>query len=114
MILEGINSMSFACSETFRPVYCSCGPDERSCIRTGLTLFSCAEEPCAFLHVAIRVDRRRIFYAEVLREMVRWYDLMPEHSPVLPVPEVARLPFYSSWNQYQKDVSRIELEEELP
>ena len=114
MNLEGINSMSFACSETFRPVYCSCGPDERSSIRTGLTLFSCAEEPCAFLHVAIRVDRRRIFYAEVLREMVRWYELMPEHSPALPVPEVARLPFYSSWYQYQKDVSQKELEEELP
>lgn len=111
---EGINSMSFAFSEAFRPVFCSSGPFEGVRIRTVLTLFSVPEEPCGSLRFSIRVDRRRMFYAEVLRDISDWYASMPENQPAMPVPEIARLPFYSTWYQYQKDVTQESLEAELP
>jgi len=111
---EGVNSMSFALSETFRPVFSSSGPFDGDIIRTELTMFSVPEEPCAELHFSLRVDRRGKFYAEILREISDWFSSMPENGAAMSVPEIARLPFYSTWYQYQKNVTQKKLAAELP
>lgn len=110
--LEGINSMSFAFSDAFRPVFCSSGATEENRIETGFTLFSVPEEACGTIRFAVRIDRRRKFFGDLLREIADWYSAMPGNRPALPVPEAARLPFYSTWYQFQKAVSQAELEQE--
>lgn len=110
--LEGINTVSFALSDAFRPVFCSSGATEQSWIETGFTLFSVPETACGLVRFSIRIDRRRKFFADLLREIADWYSAMPENRPALPVPEAARLPFYSTWYQFQKAVSQAELAKE--
>jgi len=112
MNLEGINRMTFALSDAVRDSFFSAGPKEGRFIETVLELYSVAEAPAAMLEFSVRIDRRPLFYADVLRAVSDWYAAMPEYAP-LPVPESARMPLYSSWYQYQKDVSAAKLEREL-
>ena len=112
MNLEGINRMTFAFSDAVRDSFFSAGPKEGRFIETQLELFTVGEAPATTATFSLRIDRRPLFYADVLRGVSDWYAAMPEYTP-LPVPESARMPLYSSWYQYQKDVSAAKLEREL-
>lgn len=115
MNLEGTNALTVAFSDAERYVLCSSGPTEENRIRTEFFLFSePLEKPVGSVRFSIRIDRRKLFYAESLKEVADWYFSMPEYHGFLPVPERARLPFYSTWYECQKDVSQKKLEETLP
>jgi alpha-galactosidase len=114
MNLEGINCVTFALSDALRDTFCSTGPKEEKniAITTEFELFTVEEAPLTETEFSIRIDRRPLFYADVLRQVSDWYAAMPRYTPS-PVPQVARLPLYSSWYQFQKDVSAEKLEREL-
>ncbi|MBO5308535.1 MAG: alpha-galactosidase [Lentisphaeria bacterium] len=111
--LAGINTVCIACSETFLPVTMASGPRENGQIHTEIKLF---REPCGkerTFHVSFRIDRRRIFYADVLQDVTAWQEKQPGCPSAMYAPANCRLPVYSTWYQCQKGVSQQFLEEEL-
>ena len=112
MNLEGTNRMTFALSDVVRDSYFSAGPRDQRFITTEIDLYTVAEAPRRVVEFSLRLDRRRLFYADVLRQVSDWYAAMPDYVPT-PVPDAARLPLYSTWYQYQKDVSAVKVEREL-
>ncbi len=112
--LEGVNRMTFALSEATRDVFFSTGQHEArgGLFITEIELYATPGDPCLRADFTLRIDRRPLFYADALRQVADWYAAMPEYRPA-PVPPEVRLPFYSTWYQFQKDVSASRLEREL-
>ena len=52
----------------------------------------------------IRFDTRRHPYYDVLADIAAWWATMPEYRPA-PVPEVARLPMYSTWYTFHLNIT---------
>lgn len=61
--------------------------------------------------MVVRADYRRIPMHQAMADVTKWWDsILP--GKALPVPEVARLPMYSSWYSYHQDIHADELEAE--
>lgn len=60
--------------------------------------------------IAVRADLRRIPVHEALDGVRAWWDSML--PPAMEVPQIARLPLYSSWYCYHQNIHADELEEE--
>lgn len=108
--LEGKNRMTCALSDVQSAVRIHTGPSEQSEIINEITVPP-PENRTGIWTFALRVDCRAIHFSEALSEVAGWYA---QSLPPAPVPEAARLPFYSSWYQFQRDVSAGKLEQELP
>ena len=111
--LRGENQFCFALSDARRECRIATGLHENGRAIAELTLFSTPEPPLRRVSFSLRIDRRPLPLARLLAAVSNWYAAMPEYTPA-PVPEAAEEPFYSTWYQYQKDVSQEELERELP
>ena len=112
MNLEGENRITYAVSDALGTVFTRTGPHESGGVINEIRLFSDPLPPVAELRFAIRIDRRPVHYSEALREVSAWYAANPAYAPA-PVPEQARLPLYSTWYQFQRDVYAEKLEKEL-
>jgi len=110
--LEGENRLTFAFSDAMRQILTSTGPTEAKGVIVETTLFSVPEAPANSVAFSLRIDRRPIHFSDALRGVSDWYAAMPEYAPA-EVPELAREPLYSTWYQYQRDVSAAKLEREL-
>lgn len=108
--LEGENRLAYACSEASETVLTHTGPTEESVIINTLALFQDSCLPVSRRAFSIRIDRRAIHYSEVLSGISQWYE---ELYPPLPVPKEARFPLYSTWYQFQREVTAEYLEREL-
>lgn len=113
MNLAGENRLAYAVSECLREVRIQTGGKENGQIFCEVTLFAMPEAPRRHARVELRIDRRPVFYAQALREIGEWYAEMPAYTPA-PVPAPAEEPLYSTWYQFQKDVTAAQLERELP
>lgn len=61
--------------------------------------------------MTVRADYRKIPMHRAMADVCKWWDeLLPGEA--LPVPEIARLPMYSSWYSYHQAISAEELEAE--
>ncbi|HSG48604.1 MAG TPA: glycoside hydrolase family 36 protein, partial [Longimicrobiales bacterium] len=56
------------------------------------------------LEVELRFDTRPVPYHRALRDVARWWEGHPGYTPA-PVPDVGRMPMYSSWYSYHQNVS---------
>ena len=112
MNLEGENRITYAVSDALGTVFTRTGPHESGGVIDEIRLFSDPLPPVAELRFAIRIDRRPVHYSDALRGVTAWYAENPAYAPA-PVPEQARLPLYSTWYQFQRDVYAEKLEKEL-
>ena len=108
--LAGENRLSYALSDARSPVKLHTGPTEQAELLNTFSLTP-PEGGGREWNFSLRIDRRALHFSEALADIARWYE---EAYPPAPVPEAARLPFYSTWYQFQRDVSAAELERELP
>ena len=110
--IDGNNRMLFAVSEAKRPVRIKAGVCEESCeIACSVELFTVPEAPISAYETILRLDARKIFYADAIREAFDWFTSFPEYVPA-PVPEAAYEAIYSSWYSYHQDVFAKPLEAE--
>ncbi len=110
--IDGNNRMLFAVSEAKRPVRIMAGVCEESCeIACSVELFSVPEAPISTYATILRLDSRKIFYADAIREAFDWYTRFPDYRPA-PVPAAAYEAIYSSWYSYHQDVFAKPLEAE--
>ena len=106
----GQNRLAFACSECCRAVLATCGVSGEY-IECELFFNTTASDPAVEFSFEVKIDRRKLAYDCVLADLAEWQTR--QYAPA-PVPESAFLPVYSTWYQFQKEVSQAELEKELP
>ncbi len=101
---DGTNRLTFACSDAMTPTKLMAGIVEES------AEFTCSVGLLHELHpqidrysATIRIDTRPINYAESLGEVSDWWASLPGYAPA-PVPDVARLPMYSTWYSFHQNI----------
>ncbi len=112
--VEGMNTLSFALSETVRTVAICCGADivGGDCvISSSIKLFKEPEEPLSSYRLLLRFDRREISFADAVSSIVDWHAGIPGLAP-MKAPAAAFEPFYSSWYSYFGNPDSKAMEEE--
>lgn len=101
---EGLCTAAAAWSDAMRITEFSGGIHESDCsLRFTLKLFSRKEAPLRHYCGILRLDLRKQFFADTVREISSWYASFPEYGNS-PVPESAFDPLYSTWYSYHHDV----------
>jgi alpha-galactosidase len=108
--LGGRNRLTLALSDALNTVSVKVGVEEETA-EMGY-LVSIFEEPTAPLtgyEAMLRLDTRDIPYHEAISDVGRWWAGLPGYEPA-PVPEIARLPMYSTWYSFHQglDPGRVE------
>ena len=110
--LEGENRVLLAVSDAMRQVGIRCGVNEKTNeVEFKTDLFSVPEAPISSCKLTLRLDSRKIFYADAIRAAMEWYCTFPEYKPV-PAPDAAFDPLYSTWYSYHQDVFAAPIESE--
>jgi alpha-galactosidase len=81
-------------------------------MRCSITFFNEPSLPASEYEATIRLDKRPLPFQECIRQVGVWWEQLPAGRPPLPVPEHARLPVYSTWYAYHKDLTDHQLERE--
>ncbi len=108
---DGVNSAAVALSEVGRRLKITAGVRGDGMLRCRIDFFSRPEAPSEHYRFTMRIDRRKLPFHQVLREMAEWYEAQPEFRPPT-TPEAAWEPVFSSWYAYQQDICDHELEAE--
>lgn len=85
--------------------------EEDAFIYMDVTLFEKKTPPAKRYEVTLRFDTRPVGYETAIGDSVRWWASMEEHTPA-PVPETARVPFYSTWYSYHQSITADAIVEE--
>lgn len=110
--LEGENRVLLAVSDAMRQVGIRCGVNEKTNeVEFKIDLFSVPEAPIKSCSLTLRLDTRKIFYADAIRSAMEWYCSFPEYTPAA-VPDAAFDPLYSTWYSYHQDVFAAPIESE--
>lgn len=88
--------------------------EEAACWLCEARLFDSPCEPVCFYEAFLRIDLRCIPYEHALRDVSAWWASMPAFAPRA-VPEVCRLPAYSTWYGYHQapDAAALEAQAHL-
>ena len=99
------NRVLFAVSDAMRKINLMGGVCEKTNeITFKAELFSVPEAPLSSCKVTLRLDTRKMFYADSIRAAMEWFCTFPEYAPV-PPPKAAFEPIYSTWYSYHQNVS---------
>ncbi|MDY8134180.1 glycoside hydrolase family 36 protein [Aquimarina sp. 2201CG5-10] len=100
-----INRQTFAVSEALSTVTSSTAVrEENGMIYNEIKLFTEKHKEVTQYSFQLRLDTRSINYATALKEVNSWWESFEIYKPAL-VPEVAKLPVYSTWYSYHQNVS---------
>ncbi|MFX3632321.1 MAG: glycoside hydrolase family 36 protein [Candidatus Pristimantibacillus sp.] len=107
--LAGQNRMTVALSDAMHPIRMRAGIHEETAQFTvWLELFNEACPPITHYEAVIRIDTRDRFYGDCLREVGEWWSSLPGYEPAT-VPEMARLPMYSTWYSFHQQLVHMEV-----
>ncbi len=97
---NGENKLTFACSDAVTPITVRMGVNEEtSSLECKAELFGLHGALAKTYTLELRIDTRPKPLYETLDECRKWYE---SFYPPMPVPNVGRLPFYSSWYSFHK------------
>lgn len=106
------NRLTIASSEAIRKVEARMGFREEGALLHGvLRFFVEPDAPLAHYKVTIMLDNRDIFWADAVREGVKWIESQNDFK-VCRVPDAAFDPLYSSWYQFHQQITDKEIEAE--
>ena len=106
---DDVNRINFSVSEALNTVVLTTSvKEEDGMIYNEIKFFSERHKKLKTYEVQIRMDTRAVPYSETLADVAEWWASFELYKPSL-VPEVARLPVYSSWYSYHQNVSPEEL-----
>jgi alpha-galactosidase len=107
------NVQTFGVSDALDTLQVGAGVrEEDGFIYNEVKFFSEPHAPLAAYTALLRIDRRRVSYAEALGDLSRWWASLPGYTPAA-VPPDARLPMYSTWYNYHQKLDAKELLAEL-
>jgi len=97
---NGENKLTFACSDAVSPITVRMGVNEEtSSLDCKAELFGLHGALAKTYTLELRIDTRPKPLYETLDDCRKWYE---QFYPPMPVPNVGRLPFYSSWYSFHK------------
>ncbi len=97
---NGENKLTFACSDAVSPITVRMGVNEEtSSLDCKAELFGLHGAIAKTYSLELRIDTRPKPLYETLDDCRKWYE---QFYPPMPVPNVGRLPFYSSWYSFHK------------
>lgn len=97
---NGENKLTFACSDAVSPITVRMGVNEEtSSLDCKAELFGLHGALAKTYSLELRIDTRPKPLYETLDDCRKWYE---QFYPPMPVPNVGRLPFYSSWYSFHK------------
>jgi len=101
---DGTNQLTVACSDPMNPLMLRFGVQEESAeVRCRVHLFERVHPPITRYELQLLVDTRPVFYAAALDHVQSWWATRPGCQP-RSVPEVARLPMYSTWYSFHQNI----------
>lgn len=110
--LAGNNRLTFACSDVLNHI------ETTASIHEGNATFACHfhffAQPTAPLRqykATLRIDLRELPYYRALNDVQSWWASLPGITPS-PVPDVARLPMYSTWYSFHQQLTDVEVEQQ--
>lgn len=99
------NRSTFAVSDALNTVVTSTSVrEEDGLIYNKITFFSEVHKELTNYEVQLRLDTRPLHFATSLQEVADWWASFDSYQPLY-VPEVAKLPVYSTWYSYHQNVS---------
>lgn len=109
---EGLNTYTFAVDEVKKVTSVQFGVNDgrdavTGKISMGLQQFAGTDSHC----LRVRADLRRLPFHQVIGDVCAWWERVLELTP-MPVPAVGRMPMYSSWYNFHKDIRADVLEAE--
>lgn len=106
------NRTTFAVSDPENTIVSSTSVrEEDGLLYNEVTLFSEVHKKLKTYEVQLRMDSRSVLYSESLDDVATWWASFDEYEPLF-VPDVARLPVYSTWYSYHQNVSADSIIEE--
>ena len=107
------NRITIAVSDALNTVQLRAGiREEDGTVRGRIELFSEPQPATRKAEIDIRLDRRQIPLREALADVSEWWAGLPGYEPA-PVPELARLPMYSTWYSYHQSLVADDLLREV-
>lgn len=104
-----INKVTFALSDAMNTIALRAGVQEESAnIEFYTEFFIEASPPIDEYIVDVRIDRRSIRYEEAINDVAQWWATQPGYEPAA-VPEIAKMPMYSTWYSFHQNVDPNEL-----
>jgi alpha-galactosidase len=85
--------------------------EEDAFIYMDVSLFEKKSPPTTRYELTLRFDTRPVMYETAIRDSVRWWASMEDHTPAR-VPDAARLPLYSTWYSYHQNITADGIVEE--
>ncbi|MEL6674349.1 MAG: glycoside hydrolase family 36 protein [Bacteroidota bacterium] len=96
------NGITFACSDATNLIEMNALlREEDNHLYCHLSFFQERHPAIAEYEAFIRVDTRPVLYSEALQSVSRWWESFPHLKPAA-VPELARLPLYSTWYNFHQ------------
>ncbi|WP_298474564.1 glycoside hydrolase family 36 protein [uncultured Maribacter sp.] len=98
------NVLTFACSNAINKLELNARiREEDNNFYCHITFFIEQNYPIKYFNTKIRLDYRKIHFSESLKDVSRWWEefeaLKPTH-----VPDIAKMPLYSTWYQFHQDL----------
>lgn len=107
--VTGENRLTFACSDALNDIEVEALLVEESAeLRCLLGFFTRPHPPLDRYVAVVRLDRRALPFHAALDEVGAWWSAMPAYRPSA-VPDVARLPVYSTWYSFHQRMTEDEL-----
>jgi len=102
----------FAFSDALNPVVMCAGiHEETGNLLCAVELFTEPGPPIASYEAVMRLDTRPVPYYQALRDVSDWWAAQPGYTPSK-VPEIARLPLYSTWYSFHQQLVPAEVEKQ--
>ncbi|WP_271769742.1 glycoside hydrolase family 36 protein [Aquimarina algiphila] len=106
------NLHTFACSDAIHTLSLGAGlREEDGWIYCNVILFKDPVPDFDIYELSILLDYRKQRYENSLRKVSSWWASMTEYTPMF-VPDIAKLPMYSTWYSYHQDITTKSLLEE--
>ena len=98
------NRFTFALSDALNKINTNTWlREEDSKFYCNIELFSEPHPPIKHYTIDIRIDRRSIPYYKSISESTDWWAAMANYTPAT-VPEIARMPMYSTWYNFHQNL----------
>ncbi|MEO9805107.1 MAG: alpha-galactosidase [Reichenbachiella sp.] len=99
------NRQTFAVSEVLNTVISTTAVrEEDGMMYNEIQFFTEKNRALSTYRVEIRLDSRPVPYSQALNDVADWWASFEQYTPAQ-VPEVARMPVYSSWYSYHQNVA---------
>lgn len=107
------NRLTFAASDALNTVITRAGVrEENARVYGAIDFFTERHRPVSEVSVEVRFDRRPVLYSDALAGVADWWAAQDGYAPA-PVPDLARLPMYSTWYSYHQSVDAESLLREV-